>query len=78
MVVEGQDAIEQVRKLVGDTDPDKADPGTIRFDFAQNITRNIVHASDKKESAEHEIKIYFSDSEILDYQLDVHRWMFRK
>jgi len=76
MVVEGREAVKQVRKLVGETDPMKAKPGTVRFDFAQEIRMNIVHASDRKESARREIKIYFDDDEILEYKMDIHRWMF--
>jgi len=76
MVVEGREAIKQVRLLIGEKDPLTADPGTVRFDFAQGIRMNIVHSSDKKESAEFEIGIYFKEHEMLNYKLDVHRWIF--
>ena len=76
MVIEGRDCVLQVRKLAGKTDPKDADPGTIRYDFAQNISRNIIHAADSDTSAEREIAIYFNPDEILDYPLDAHHWVF--
>jgi len=76
MVIEGRDCVKQIRKLAGDTDPKDAEPGTIRYDFAQNISRNIIHAADSDTSAEREIAIYFNPDEILDYSLDVHHWVF--
>jgi nucleoside-diphosphate kinase len=77
MVVEGLDAIAQVRKMAGKTDPANAEPGTIRYDFGQSITFNVVHAADKPESAEREMKIYFSENELVEYPLDIHKWMFK-
>jgi len=64
MVLEGKDAIKRTREIIGATDPKKAKPGTIRHDFAQEIEKNIVHGSDSKETAEFEIKYFFSDIEI--------------
>ena len=60
-VLEGEDAISKNRELMGNTDPSKADPGTIRSDFAQTIDANAVHGSDSKKSAEREIAFFFSD-----------------
>ena len=60
-VLEGEDAISKNRELMGNTDPSKADPGTIRSDFAQSIDANAVHGSDSKKSAEREIAFFFSD-----------------
>jgi nucleoside-diphosphate kinase len=76
MVIEGRDCVKQIRKLAGDTDPKDAEPGTIRYDFAQLISRNIIHAADSDSSAEREIAIYFKPNEILDYTLDTHHWVF--
>ncbi len=59
MEVEGQDAIEAVSAMVGNTDPNKALPGTIRFDYAQSKTYNIIHRSDSHQSAEREIMLFF-------------------
>jgi len=58
-VLEGRKAIEVVRNLIGATDPTKATPGTIRGDFALDITDNLIHACDSEESYEKEVKILF-------------------
>ena len=77
MVLEGPRAIYIVRKIVGDTSPEEAAPGTIRGDFSidnypfANIMfraiRNVIHASDE-ENAEREIKLFFKDDEIYEYK----------
>ncbi len=67
MVLEGEDAISKNRELMGATDPRKAERGTIRGDFATEIERNIVHGSDSPESAQREIRFFFSDMEIFSY-----------
>lgn len=59
MVVEGNNAIKLVRNINGKTNPVEAEPGTIRGDYANTMTENIVHASDSPESAEREISIWF-------------------
>jgi len=64
MVLEGKGVIPRVRNLMGATDPEKADSGTIRNDFASNIEQNIVHGSDSPESAEYEINYFFNQLEI--------------
>jgi nucleoside-diphosphate kinase len=86
MVVEGIHAISVMRKVVGKTLPVFADPGTIRGDFsidaptAANMESraiiNIVHASETKEEAEHEIKHWFKASELCDYDRSDHVIMF--
>lgn len=58
-VLEGQDAIQLNRKLMGATDPKKAEKGTIRADFADSINANAVHGSDSPENAAIEIKSFF-------------------
>ena len=65
MVLEGKNVIERYRKLMGATDYKKAEPGTIRKEFATDIEKNVVHGSDSKESAEFEIKYFFSELEIV-------------
>ena len=60
-VLEGEDAIAKNRELMGNTDPSKADVGTIRADFAQTIDANAVHGSDSEKSASREIAFFFSD-----------------
>lgn len=65
MVLEGKDVINRYRKLMGATDYRKAEPGTIRREFATDIEKNVVHGSDSKESAEFEIRYFFSELEIM-------------
>lgn len=60
LVLEGADAIDRNRELMGATNPDDADEGTIRADHADSIERNIVHGSDSPESAAYEIPYFFS------------------
>lgn len=64
MVVEGENAISEVREIMGTTNPKDAAPGTIRSDFASDIEHNIVHGSDSKKSAYYEIPYFFSSVEI--------------
>lgn len=59
MVLEGEEAISAVRKLMGPTNPLEAPPGTIRGDYALAIAENIVHGSDGPYSAEREISLFF-------------------
>jgi nucleoside-diphosphate kinase len=61
VILEGEDAITQVRNLVGATDPVKAAPGTIRGDFALRLPYNMVHAADSPAAAEAEIKRFFGN-----------------
>ena len=60
-ILEGADAINKNRELMGATDPKQADPGTIRADFAETVDANAVHGSDSPESAQREIKYFFAD-----------------
>ena len=64
MVVEGENAINTVRQIMGATNPKDAAPGTIRADFASDIEHNIVHGSDSNESAAYEIPYFFPALEI--------------
>ena len=61
LVAEGERAIEAFRALAGATDPVKALPGTIRGDYALEVSENIVHGSDSPEAADREIKIFFPE-----------------
>lgn len=63
-VLEGENAIARNREIMGATDPAKADPGTIRADFASEVTENAVHGSDAPETAKTEIAFFFSPDEI--------------
>lgn len=61
LIVEGDNAVEEVRKLNGATDPKNADPASIRGRYALSKSENSVHASDSKESAEKEINLWFPE-----------------
>jgi nucleoside-diphosphate kinase len=65
MVLEAPDAIRKWRILMGATDPAKADPGTIRKEFAQSIERNATHGSDAPETAAYEIGYFFAGVELI-------------
>jgi nucleoside-diphosphate kinase len=58
--VEGEQAVPVLRSIMGPTDPAAAPPGTIRGDYGTIITENLVHGSDSPESAERELKLFFS------------------
>ncbi len=63
-VLEGENAIQKNRDIMGATDPKKAAPGTIRADLAQSIEANVVHGSDAADTAAREIAFFFSGTEI--------------
>lgn len=64
-VLEGENAIAKNREVMGATNPEKADPGTIRKEFALNMGENSVHGSDAPETAAQEIHYFFSDTELV-------------
>ena len=66
-VFEGEKAVEVARKLMGATDPAKAESGTIRGDFGLDIEHNTIHGSDSVKTAEEEIKLFFTEDEIFGY-----------
>lgn len=76
MALEGNDAIEVVRRTMGATNPAEAAPGTIRADFGLEIGRNLVHGSDGPDTAAFEVPLFFSEDELLSYERDVDRWIF--
>jgi len=65
MVWQGNGVIAIARKLIGATDPQNAEPGTIRGDYAIDIDRNIIHGSDGPETAQREIALWFQDDELV-------------
>ena len=67
LILEGNNAVEMVRKMMGKTDPQKAELGTIRGDFGQFIGRNIIHGSDGADTAKFEINLWFKQKEISKY-----------
>jgi nucleoside-diphosphate kinase len=78
MCVEGENAIEGCRQLMGATNPLSAAPGSIRADYAQAIGRNLVHGSDSKASAERELAIFFRDNDYVSRRHDLERWVHEK
>jgi nucleoside-diphosphate kinase len=76
MVLEGIEAVTEVRKIVGSTNPREADAGTIRADFSMNVSSNLVHASDSVENAAAEVKRFFADDEIFAYQKITDQYIF--
>ena len=67
MIVEGEDAVNKMRMLIGATNPKEAKPGTIRGDLGISITMNIIHAADSPENFVRESKIFFDEKEVLSY-----------
>jgi nucleoside-diphosphate kinase len=70
-VIEGENAVERYRQLMGATDPAKAEPNTLRARYAQNIERNAVHGSDSPTSARREIAFFFSELELVSLNAEV-------
>jgi nucleoside-diphosphate kinase len=68
-VIEGEECISLIRRMVGATNPQEADLGTIRGDYAIDTGRNIIHASDSATSAVREISLFFEESDICEYSL---------
>ncbi|MFC1962816.1 nucleoside-diphosphate kinase [Chloroflexota bacterium] len=75
LVVEGKNAINVVRKTIGETDPGKAGAGTIGGDYALETGRNLVHASDSSENAAREINLFFQGKELLNYRRETDKWI---
>jgi nucleoside-diphosphate kinase len=73
---EGTSAVQMVRNAVGATNPLNAAPGTIRGDFALDIGRNLIHASDAPETADRELALWFAEGELVSYPREVDRWIF--
>jgi nucleoside-diphosphate kinase len=77
MVVEGQDAVSQVRTMMGETDPAESAPGTIRGDFGLDLGRNVIHGSDTEPgSAEREIELFFDDEELTEWERIDETWLY--
>ena len=74
-VFEGLDAVAVVRSTVGATNPAAAAPGTIRGDWAVEIGRNLVHASDSPETGKTEIALWFKPADLTGWQRDTDRWI---
>lgn len=75
MILEGFNAIELVRNMMGKTNPAEASSGSIRGDFGQFIGRNIVHGSDGLDTAKFEINLWFKPEEISNYVRIDEKWL---
>ena len=75
MVWEAENAVDAVRKTMGDTKPVDSPPGTIRGDLGLDIGRNLVHGSDSRASAEREVNLFFGSDEVLDYGRSIGPWI---
>ena len=75
LAVEGENAIDGMRQVIGATNPLNALSGSIRADFAQTIGRNLIHGSDSANSAERELKIFFNANEFVSRKHDLERWI---
>ena len=78
MVWQGKGAILTGRRLLGETDPAKSLPGSIRGDYSIDIGRNIIHGSDGPEGAAHEINFWFTANELYDWQPTVNQHIYEK
>lgn len=86
LVLEGVEAVATVRRLVGVTFPNQANPGTIRGDFAHTskayteashtVAANLIHASGKPEEAKYEVELWFSEAELFTYQTVAEKYLF--
>lgn len=65
MILEKENAIEDFRKFIGATDPDEAEEGTIRADFADNVGENIIHGSDSVENGKKEAAYFFTEADVV-------------
>ncbi|MFC7370514.1 nucleoside-diphosphate kinase [Fictibacillus iocasae] len=75
MVWEGKDVIATARFMMGKTNPAEAAPGTIRGDYAVQVSNNIIHGSDSPESAVREIGLFFKEEELVAYDKSVAAWI---
>jgi len=75
IVFQGKNAVEIIRQAMGETDPAKARPGTIRGDLGVDIGHNLIHGSDSGENSSKEIALFFSPEKILDYDREIDKWI---
>jgi nucleoside-diphosphate kinase len=75
VALEGPDAIAVVRKMVGKTMPNEAEPGTIRGDLGVSGLRNLIHASDAPDTAESELALWFGADALVGYDREIDAWI---
>jgi nucleoside-diphosphate kinase len=78
MVWEGKNAVKTGRVMLGETDPAKSLPGSIRGDYSIDVGRNIIHGSDSTDSAKHEINFWFAPGEVFDWPSASKGWVYEK
>lgn len=76
MAWEGPDAVAAIRQTMGSTKPTEAAPGTLRHDFALQVGRNLTHASDKPETGEREVKLWFAENDLVEWKREIDKWVF--
>lgn len=76
MVWEGENVISTSRNMIGATNPQEANPGSIRGDYAVTVGKNIIHGSDSPESAEREINLFFQENELVAYTKQDKTWIY--
>jgi nucleoside-diphosphate kinase len=76
IILQGKDAVQIIRQMMGETDPAKAHGGTIRGDFGIDIRHNLVHGSDSLDNASKEIDLFFSAEEIFNYDRELDTWIY--
>ena len=72
---EGPNCVQKIRNVMGSTNPSDAAPGTIRGDFGLSLSMNLIHGSDSTESAKRELKIFFEESDLVDYEKNIDKWI---
>lgn len=76
MVWEGENVIANARQMMGKTNPQEALPGTIRGDYGLIVDKNVIHGSDSPESAQREIALFFSESEVVSYNKQLNSLLY--
>jgi nucleoside-diphosphate kinase len=76
MAWEGPEAVAAIRQTMGSTKPIEAAPGSLRHDFGLQVGRNLTHASDKPETGEREVALWFAPDELVTWEREIDRWVF--
>ncbi|MEE6497375.1 hypothetical protein FKM82_002729 [Ascaphus truei] len=75
-VWQGLHVVKTARVMLGETNPADSSPGTIRGDFCVDVSRNVIHGSDSKESAQREISLWFQPDELVCWQDSAESWVY--
>jgi nucleoside-diphosphate kinase len=78
MVWQGPGAVLAIRQTMGATRPTEAAPGSLRHDFALEVSRNLTHASDTVENGDKEVALWFNPEELVEWERDTDKWIFEK